>query len=272
MNFLKKRKTISKEIFFEGIGVHSGKKSTVLLKPSEKNNGIYFIKNNKRINLDINNIKSDFLCTSISENGETIKTIEHLLSSLYALGITDLEIEVNSDEIPILDGSAFLFSEKINELSYEKKEQIETYDLKETIFISSNSKFIIAIPSNTLKINYFLDYDNIFPYFSHEKFVLDSNESYIEKISKARTFGFMKDADKILSLGMALGTNNDNTLLIEKNYYCSNLRYKNEIAKHKVLDFIGDLSFLKRPINAEFFCYKTGHKEHLEITKKLLLL
>ncbi|MFN8673613.1 MAG: UDP-3-O-acyl-N-acetylglucosamine deacetylase [Candidatus Sericytochromatia bacterium] len=264
-----KQTTITKEIYFEGFGIHSNKKSSILLIPAEENSGIIFIKNNKKIEVNLNNIKSTFLCTTLSQNGESILTIEHLLSSLYSLGITNLIVKVDGSEIPILDGSSFIFSrELIGNIKKQTSPAKELY-LKEIIYIHNNSKFIIAKPSDKLKIKYFLDYGKDFPYFLYESFTLDKKESYIEKISKARTFGFMKDAKKILSLNMALGTTNENTLLIENNEYLSELRYNNEIVKHKILDFLGDVSLLDCKINAEFICYKTGHKEHFDIVRKI---
>lgn len=264
-----KQTTITKEIYFEGFGIHSNKKSTILLAPSEENSGIVFIKNNKKILVNIDNIKSTFLCTTLSQNGESILTIEHLLSALYSFGITNLIIKIEGDEIPILDGSSFIFSTELMNNILEQSTYVKEIYLKDTIFIHNNSKFIIAKPAEQLKIKYFLDYGNDFPYFLYESFTLDSKESYIENISKARTFGFMKDAKKILSLNMALGTTNENTLLIENNEYLSELRYNNEIVKHKILDFLGDVSLLDCKINAEFICYKTGHKEHFDIVRKI---
>lgn len=267
---MKKQKTITKEITFEGIGIHSGENTKIILIPAETNYGIIFLKNNIKIEHNISNVEYKFLCTEISQNNQNIKTVEHLLSALYALEITNLKIFVEGDEIPILDGSAYDFIQGIQPHIKEQKETRTELKLNKILTYSSQEKFIIAIPSNKLKINYILDYDDEFPFFYYYSFTLENLDSYINEISKARTFGFLKDKELIFKYGIAKGTNDKNTVLIDKNSYYNSLRYPNEIIRHKILDFIGDLSFVKKYLKAEFFCYKTGHKEHLEIVKKML--
>lgn len=269
---MKNQKTITKELIFEGIGIHSGKNNKIVLRPAQDNCGINFFKNNTKIEHNISNVKYGFLCTELSCNNESIKTVEHLLSVLYALGITNLEIFVEGDEIPILDGSAYDFVQALTPYIKKQDCSVDELTLLESIIYSNEEKFIIALPSEKLKINYILDYDNNFPFFYYYSFVLENLDSYINEISKARTFGFLKDKELILKYGVAKGTNEINTVLIDENNYYNSLRYPNEIIRHKILDFIGDLSFIKKTIKAEFFCYKTGHKEHLEIVRKMLIV
>lgn len=267
---MKKQKTITKQIVFEGIAIHSGKNTRIILSPDEINTGINFFKNNIKIEHDISNVQYKFLCTEVSQNNESIKTVEHLLSALYALEINNLKIFVEGDEIPILDGSSYDFVKDIAPHILNQSESIKELKLNKLITYSNQEKFIIAMPSEKLKINYILDYDKEFPFFYYYSFTLDNLDAYIKEISKARTFGFLKDKDLILKYGVAKGTNDKNTVLIDTDNYYNTLRYPNEIIRHKVLDFIGDLSFIKKQLKAEFFCYKTGHKEHIEMVKKML--
>lgn len=263
------QRTIKRNLEFSGIGVHTGKLSHVVLKPSDFNTGIIFFKDAQRIELNINNISLSPLCTTISKNGVSIKTIEHLLSCIYALSITNIEIHIYGDEIPILDGCSHNFSKLlINEIKTQNIKR-QTIDIKKIITYSSNDKFIIAIPSANLKINYYIDYGNNLPHFMFYSYK-HSSDNYIKEISRARTFGYKKDVSFLKKNNLANGANLINTLVIDNNKYLSDLSYDNEPVRHKILDLLGDLSFLNKNINAEIFAYKTGHKEHLEFIEQIL--
>lgn len=263
------QKTIEKDLFFEGIGVHSGLKSSIILKPLDVDTGIIFIKDNEKITLDLKNIVPSQLCTKISKNNISISTIEHILSSIYALEITNIEIHIDGDEIPIIDGCTYTFTHNLSKFVKTQNKKSEIINLNKTIIYNNNDKFLIAIPSNELEINYYIDYQNKLPYFMYYKYI-HSSENYIKDISKARTFGYKDDLEFLKNKGLANGANLKNTLVIEKNEYLSTLNYYNEPVRHKILDLIGDLSFLNKKLNAKIFAYKTGHKEHLEFVEKII--
>lgn len=262
------RNTIRDIVLFTGIGVHSGKESTVTLHPYNK--GIIFIIDKMEIPLDISYIQKTPLCTSIVFKNIKINTIEHLLSAINALNITDLKIELEGDEIPILDGNSekFFYTLKSN---IKKLDSYSSFiNLNKPIYYKSNDKFIIANPSNHFKIDYIIDYKNNFPSFMFESF--DSLEDdYGEKISKARTFGFIKDYDYLKSMKLALGSSYQNTLVIDDKGSLNGLNYYNEPVRHKILDLIGDLAILGKKINAHIIAYKTGHEEHLKLIEKILM-
>jgi UDP-3-O-[3-hydroxymyristoyl] N-acetylglucosamine deacetylase len=262
------RNTINNIVSFEGIGVHSGENTTVILHPY--NNGIVFIVDKKEIPLDISYIHKTPLCTSIVLENIKINTIEHLLSAINALNITDIKIELIGNEIPILDGNSekFFYTLKSNIKKLEKKSIF--INLTEPVYYRSNDKFIIANPFTHLKIEYIIDYQNNFPNFMFESF--DSlKDDYGEKISKARTFGFIKDYDYLKSKNLALGSSYQNTLVIDDNGSLNGLNYYNEPVRHKILDLIGDLTILGKKINAHIIAYKTGHEEHLKLIEKILM-
>lgn len=265
------QKTIKNEIQFNGVGVHTGKPSFITLKPAKANSGISFFSNNQKIELDINNIVVSPLCTTLSNNGVSIKTVEHLLSSIYGLGITNLEIHIKGEEVPIMDGSSYIFSKSVSDNIIEQNELIETIKIKNMIHYSNGDKFIIALPYEGLRINYFIDYGNNLPFFMSHKYI-HSNDNYINEISKARTFGNIKDYEYLKLNNLANGSDLINTLVIENNKYLSELNYYNEPVRHKILDFLGDLCFLGKRLNADIYAFKTGHKEHLEFVKSLLLI
>ena len=179
-----KELSISKPLLFEGISVHSGKKSKVTLYPSEPKSGINFYKNNIHIPLDIKFIDSNLsLSTKISKDNTSIGTIEHLLSAIYSLGISNLKILVEGDEIPILDGSSKLFVEIILPNIIEQESERSFFELKEIVSYKNKDKYIIAIPSEKLEVYYFLDYEKNPPAFTYELFTY-SQENYIKNISR----------------------------------------------------------------------------------------
>lgn len=263
------QKTIKKNLFFEGVGVHSGLKSYICLKPSNINTGIFFVKDKIKIELSLKNVVYSELCTKISKNNISINTIEHLLSAIYALGITNIEIEVKGDEIPILDGCSNIFVLSLKELVTVQNEAEEIININKTIIYSNQDKFLILVPSNNLEINYFINYENKLPYFMFYKYQ-HSIDNYINEISHSRTFGYKEDLEYLLNRGLARGSSFENTLVIENNKFVNKLNYINEPVRHKILDLLGDLSFLNKRLNAKIFAYKTGHKEHLAFVKKIL--
>lgn len=263
------QKTIKSEINFSGIGVHSGKKSEIYLKPSDEDSGIRFFRENQLIDLDINNLSQSLLCTKISKNNISISTVEHLLSALNGLEISNIDIYVQGEEIPILDGSSKTFVDQLYPLILPQNKTRKILKLKENISLNLNDKKIIAIPADYLEINYIIDYQNELPNLMTYNYI-HSPENYIKNISKARTFGNFKDLNYLRSNNLALGADLDNTLVIKEDKYLSELKYYNEPVRHKILDFMGDLAFLNQALKAKIFAYKTGHKEHLEFTKMLL--
>lgn len=264
-----KQFTINETICFSGIGVHTGKFSEVILEPLEENSGINFNKNGEQIPVYIDNIFQTGLCTSIKKENTIIYTVEHLLSALNGLGICNIKINVSGDEIPILDGSAKIFAEKIIPQIKVQNAKRNFIVLNGPVFVNLNEKFIMALPSDIPEIYYFLDYPENPPGFIYERFIY-SPEKYFEQISPARTFGFYEDGELLKSKGFALGASYENTLVIRGNSFSDSLRFINEPAKHKILDLIGDIAFLGKNICAKIIAFKTGHAENIMLVKKIL--
>ncbi len=263
-----KQKTISQEIKFSGFGVHSAKKSTIALKTSKIDSGIVFKALEQEIKVSLENIHQELeisLCTKLSKNNLIISTVEHILSALNGLNISNLIIEIEGQEIPILDGATNRFVTEIYPYIVKQEKEVSCLSLDKEIIYRLDDKFIIAIPHDSLEINYFIDYNKL-PYFMFYKYK-HSVENYIKDISKARTFGYLEDLDYLKKNNFALGSSLDNSLVINKNSYLNKPNYYNEPVRHKILDFIGDLTFLEQKINAKIFAFKTGHKDHLEFIK-----
>ncbi len=261
-------KTIKDRITFEGIGIHSGKPSKVILEPFNK--GIFFLKDNIEIPLRIEYIEETNRRLGLEKDGVRIETFEHLLSVLNVLGIFDLKIILEGDEFPILDGSSVIFFEKVREVGLvETNREIYEFKLLEPIEVSLNGSYIYAKPSNKFIINYAITYEHDFLKSQFFRIELDE-KSYYNEISRARTYVFEEEINELFSRGLGRGGSMDNTLIISKTGYLNEPRFLDEPVRHKVLDLIGDLMLLNRPFIGEIFCIRGGHKLHVEFVRKLL--
>ena len=264
------QRTIQKEASFTGIGLHTGLPFKVILSPLEANSGIKFMVENEIIDNVYTNAKHTQLATQLTNNrGKSILTPEHLLSAIYALGIDNILINIipiNKNnggvyEIPIMDGSAspfvmLLLNEcKIKELSAPKK----FLKVKKEIIYKKEDKFIKISPSNGLEIDYTIDFKH--PVIGKENLKFKySLMKYIEDISKARTFGFLKEIQYLKSKGLIQGGSLENAIVLDdKKIINEYLRYPDEFVRHKVLDLIGDLSLSEYFILGKITGYKTSH-------------
>lgn len=267
------QKTIQSSLSFIGIGIHSGQKSHLHLRPAKENTGIifYILKSHTKIKipLSIHNIGNLTRSVGLKKGKEEVHTIEHLLAALYILQITNIVIEVDNIEIPILDGSAFSFLSKI------KKTGIKTQRAKPQFLESSkpftvdfNDSFISYIPSNDTKITYVIDFPH--PDLHNKVLHLDlEKDNLIKEISKARTFGFEKEVKNLLKNNLGQGGNLKNTVILtKKGYLNKKLRYPDECLRHKILDFLGDMYISNRFIKGHFYIYKSGHKLDILFLKK----
>ena len=290
-----KQKTISSEISFTGIGLHTGKESTVTLKPLKENSGIIF----KRIDFDepvyikalLENVVSTKRGTTIGKKNVKIYTIEHLLSALYALQVDNLLVEIDNDELPILDGSSKIFFNNILDCGLsEQSAEREYYKISEVLhFYDENSDIVLKIlPSKEFSVTFESDFP--FKGVGKQKFTLNSIYEYNKEISSARTFCSLDEINYLKKNNLIKGGSLENAVIFlsEKNTkndikkieeYLSEdliyddssntvnnikLRYDDEPVRHKVLDLIGDLSLLGKPIIGHVYSYKSGHRSNIE--------
>jgi len=263
-----KAKTIKQKLSFEGIGIHTGKFSKVILEPYD--NGILFLKDGVEIPLNYEYISETKRRIVLKKDNVEIQTIEHLLSALNVLGIYDIKIVLEGEEIPILDGSSRIFFEEIKKVGFlELNKNIEPFKLLEPIEIRIRDSYIYAKPSEKFIINYAIIYEHEF--LKSQFFRVEVNETtYYEEISKARTYAFEEEINHLIENNFGRGGNLENTLIISKSGYLNQVRFLDEPVRHKILDLIGDLMFLNRPFIGEIFCIKGSHKLHIEFVKKLI--
>ncbi|UDG79323.1 UDP-3-O-acyl-N-acetylglucosamine deacetylase [Candidatus Ecksteinia adelgidicola] len=271
-----KQRTLKKMIQTKGIGLHSGKKVTLIMYPSSMNTGIIYrrIDLNPPVVFPVNAkaVGSTILCTSlISKCHKRISTVEHLNAALSGLGIDNIIIEVNAPEIPIMDGSSkpfvfLLLNAGIKELNSSKK----FLRLKRIVRVQIDDKWAELAPYNGFCLNFTIKFNH--PVIHHSKqscYFNFSSNSFIYQISSARTFGFIRDVKYLQSHGLALGGNINCAIVLDDNRILNKdgLRFKDEFVRHKILDAIGDLFMCGYNIIGAFTAYKSGH----ELNNKLLL-
>ena len=274
-----KRKTIKNVLEFEGIGLHKGEKIQIKLLPNKEETGIFF----QRVDLPEgkNLIKVDYKNLFDLERGTNIKndhdarvyTIEHFMSALHVLGITDLIVEITGNELPILDGSTKIFLEEIEKIGLTSLEnEIEPIIIDQVVSFTEEKtgKQVVILPYNGFKVSYTIDFNHTF--LKSEYYEIDLNlENYKREISMARTFAFDYEIEYLKNNNLALGGSLDNAIVIAKDGVLNpeGLRYENEFVRHKILDLIGDIYVLGRPIRGHIIAIKAGHFINAQLSTKL---
>jgi len=272
-----KQRTIKQECKISGVGLHTGNKVNLTLKPAKENEGIHFVRvdfeGKPRIKADLSNVLVDPAiprCTSINAGDAVVHTIEHLMSVLCGLGIDNLTIEIDGNEVPGLDGSGKEFFERITGIGIvDQKEDKKYFQVSEPIGVSNNGSSIYMVPDAEFKISYTLDYDN--PQLQSQFFSsMINQETFKNDIVFCRTFCLEKEAEDLRASGLGKGADYENTLVVgEKGVIDNKIHFVDEFARHKVLDFIGDLYLLGAPIKGHAFAIKSGHKLNFALLKEL---
>lgn len=271
-----KRKTLAKELIYKGIGLHKGENIDMKLVP-QTSGGIIFkrvdLEEGKNvINVAVENTFDLTRGTNLkNEHGAAIYTIEHFLSALYILNITDLLIEIEGNELPIADGSAIEFVKAIEETGVVDLEaEVEPIIVKEPLYITVGDKHVVVLPYEGYKITYSIRFEHTFLKSQMAEYEIDL-ETYKREIAPARTFGFDYEIEYLKKNGLALGGTLDNAIVVTKDGVLNpqGLRFEDEFVKHKMLDIIGDLKVINRPIQGHIIAIKAGHAINAEIAKKL---
>lgn len=270
------QRTIKKSISCAGIGLHSGKKAKITFLPAKPNTGIRFhrtdIKDkNFSIEACFENLSTVNYATTLSKNGYQIQTVEHLLAALSGVGIDNLIIEIDSKEVPIMDGSAAPYVFLLREAEILDQPVLKKYlKIRKPIQVGTKEKFIKILPSEEFSITYTIDFKHPLINKQQRNYIL-SEFTFIKKISRARTFGFLNEAKQLREAGLIKGGSLDNAIVIG-DYHILNggLRFEDELVCHKIIDFIGDLYLLGRPLIGHVIAYKAGHGLHSLLAKKLI--
>jgi UDP-3-O-[3-hydroxymyristoyl] N-acetylglucosamine deacetylase len=271
---MKYQTTIKKEVKCSGIGLHYGKRVNIRLLPASSNSGVIFKRtdlNNHTIAVDSTNLGNFDCATTLCCENIFVNTVEHFLASLYGLGIDNLLVEIDSDELPIMDGSAAPFTYLLHEAGLKRLQSKRSYiRIVKPLRVSENGSNIAILPSNTFKITYTIDFNH--PLIKRQTYSLEINEkNFCEEIAPARTFGFLREVEILRKRGLARGGSLANAVIVsDSGLLNGGLRFRDEFVRHKILDAIGDISFLRNRVLGHVVAYKAGHKLHLDLVKKIL--
>ena len=275
---MQSQRTIQEPVHAIGIGVHSGTKVRMTLRPAGENTGILFVRTDYRRPVGVRalaqNVSDTTLSTSIAENGVQVATVEHLLSALWGLRIDNLIVELNGEEVPIMDGSASPFVDLINSVGILEQDAVREFiRIKRTIRVTQGDGEAALKPYEGFRGSYTFVADH--PVFNrHPKSIqLDfSRVSYVDDVSRARSFGLVGDLGKARAINKCLGSSLQNAVGIDDFSILNQegLRYRDEFVKHKLLDAMGDLYLLGRPILGEFEGRKSGHELNNKLVRALL--
>ena len=265
------QRTLKRSMVLYGTGLHSGKKTGLLLQPLPPNSGILFgnVSSDDAVPAHLDYVQATDFATSLKKGRAVAKTIEHFMAVLHAYRITNLMVKM-IEEIPIMDGSALEFCRMIEEAGIEEQEEkIDELIVDRRIEVIQGNKSLVIEPGEALSIHYFLDYPSPIGQQTMD-FVLENGETFRERIAPARTFGFLKDIEMLERMGMAGGGRLHNFILVDdEKIVNTELRFADEFARHKVLDLIGDLYLLNRPVRGKVTARLTGHTENIALLKKI---
>lgn len=270
------QRTIGRVVGCEGIGLHTGEFCSVRFIPAPVDTGIIFIRHHESqkvsIRAEASRVISTNFSTTVGKDGVTIKTVEHLLSALAGLRIDNLYIEVEGSEVPIMDGSAWPFVKLFQSARIIKQGKLQPYlKIEKSIVVSEGDRTIQVRPSDHFSVTYTMAFGHtLFP--KQEFSYCDDEIRFIQELSKARTYGFLKDVERLRSAGLIKGGSLQNAVVIGEHGVMNEggLRYPDELVRHKVLDLMGDLTLLGRPIMGEFTVQQAGHLLHTEMVSTIL--
>ena len=274
-----KQRTLKNAIRATGVGLHTGEKIYLTLRPAAVDTGIVF----RRVDLDApveikahsENVGETRLSTTLVRGGVKISTVEHLLSAFAGLGIDNAYVDLSAPEVPIMDGSAGPFVFLIQSAGIVEQQVYKRFiRINKTVIVENGDRWARFDPFDGFKVEFFIDFDH--PLFNevNQHAELDfSKTSYVKEVSRARTFGFLRDIDRLRDRNLALGGSLDNAVVVDDFRVLNDegLRYDDEFVKHKILDAIGDLYLLGHSLIGSFSGYKSGHDLNNHLLRKLLL-
>jgi UDP-3-O-[3-hydroxymyristoyl] N-acetylglucosamine deacetylase len=273
-----KQRTLKKAISATGVGLHTGDKVTLTLRPAAPDTGIVFrrvdLPEPVEIRVQPDYVRDTRLCSALEHKGARIATIEHLLSALAGLGVDNILIDLTAAEVPIMDGSSGPFVYLLQSAGIVEQAALKKFiRIKKSVEVHHDDKWVRFDPYFGFKIDFTIDFDHpVFEHSSQNVKIDFADNSYIKEISRARTFGFMHEVEYLRSNGLARGGSLDNAIVLDEYRIINNdgLRYEDEFVKHKVLDAIGDLYVLGHPLIGSFAAHKSGHAMNNQLLRMLL--
>jgi len=270
-----REQTLKGPIEFSGVGLHTGQTATMRILPAPAGKGIVFRRvdlDNFELRADVGSVERVAYATTLMSRGVWISTVEHLLSALYALGIDNAVIELDNFEVPILDGSALLFTQAIQQAGVARLQTPRTYVRIEKPFVlEENGKSIAIYPSDSLSLEYEIGFPH--PLIGHQKLeVKITPENYCALIAPARTFGFYHEVEALQAAGLVRGGSLENAIVLTENGILNetSLRYPDEFVRHKILDLLGDFALMGQQVLGRLTANRAGHALHTRFVAALL--
>jgi UDP-3-O-[3-hydroxymyristoyl] N-acetylglucosamine deacetylase len=268
------QRTLRRSISCVGIGLHSGCKVNLSLKPAPVDHGIRFRRTDLgdvEVPATVRHLAAIQLATGLARDRVSVETVEHLLAALVSMGVDNVIVELNSPEVPIMDGSAAPFIYLIQEAGIKHQSKGRKYlKIVRPIALSRGDKRIALYPSDHFKVTYSISFDH--PLLRHQSRTLAiTEESFIEEVAPARTFTFLKDVEMLRQNGLALGGSLENAIVLGETGVLNNaLRFDDEFVRHKILDAVGDLALVGYPVIGHLVAHRAGHALHTEFASRIL--
>ena len=266
------QQTLRRQVSCAGIGLHSGTRVSLTLKPAAAGTGIVFRRADLGVDIParVEQVAAINYATVLGADGATVETVEHLLAALVSAGVDNVIVELTQPEVPIMDGSSAPFLFLIQEAGLKKLSTPRRYlKVLRPISVASGDKHIAIYPSDHFKVSYTISFDH--PSLRHQSRTMRITEqSFNDEIAPARTFGFLKEVEWMRQQGLALGGSLDNAIVIGDTGPLNPLRFDDEFVRHKILDAVGDLALLGKPVLGHVVAHRAGHGLHTLLAKQLL--
>ena len=269
-----KQTTIARRVETVGIGLHKGEPIRLVLEPLDANMGIVFHRTDigASFKAEPANVINTQMATVIGNEKGFISTVEHLLSAINGYGIDNIRILVDANEIPVMDGSAISFCMLLDEAGIKQLDEGKKVILvRKEVEVAEGSKFVRTVPSRNPKFDYTIKFNH--PVIGEQRYVFEFSKSrYVKEIARARTFGFLKDLQRLQAQNLALGASLDNAVAIDDTHILNpeGLRFENEFVRHKILDAVGDLSLLGAPLLGDYIAFAGSHDLNHKLTLAVL--
>ncbi len=270
------QRTLSEPVRFRGIGLHSGAQVNLSLLPAPVNHGIVFVRTDTPRPVAIpalaEHVVDTSLATTLGKDGVRVGTVEHLMSALAGMGVDNARVELDGPEVPIMDGSAAPFAALISEAGVrEQEEPRRLLVIRKPITVMDGDKEASLSPASRFRVSCSIDFKH--PLITEQSFEMEfSDRCFAREISRARTFGFLRDVEMLKKMGLARGGTLENAIVVDEFSILNpeGLRFPDEFVRHKILDAIGDVSLFGRPVVGHLKVFKTGHALNHKLVQKVL--
>jgi len=271
---LSHQRTLERPVRCDGIGLHTGEKVSMTLLPASANRGVVFrrldLPGTPSIGARPENVMNTQNATTIANDGAAVRTIEHLMSALSGMGVDNVQVDLTGPEVPVLDGSAAPFVGLIRQAGLRRQFAPKTFlKVRQPITVEIGTRCLRIVPSQRLKVIYTMCFDH--PLLGEQTTAMEVNrERYASDVAPSRTYGFLKDLDLLTRLGLAKGGSLENALVIgEEGVLNGPLRFPDELVRHKILDLLGDLYLLGKPLVGTIIAHGAGHQLHVQLVRRI---